>query len=176
MIISDIHGSASALEAALARFDALKPDLFFVLGDLLYHGPRNPLPGGHDPKRVAALLNERKDSIIAVRGNCDAEVDQLLIDFPCMADYALVVDCVDGVNKRLFLTHGHIYNEEKMPFALPAGSVVFSGHTHVARLTTDERGVTWCNPGSVSLPKPGGLFPGPSYAVYDSGKIEVRAL
>ncbi|MDR0910884.1 MAG: phosphodiesterase [Spirochaetaceae bacterium] len=176
LIISDIHGSAQQLEKALAQFERLQPDFLFILGDVLYHGPRNPLPGGHNPMRVAELLNGLKDKIIAVRGNCDAEIDQAVLKFPCSGDYAIVEDAGADEKRMLFLTHGHLYERESFPFDLPAGSVVFSGHTHVSVLETDPKtGITWCNPGSISLPK-GGLFSTPSYAEYIDGKIEVKEL
>jgi putative phosphoesterase len=169
MIISDIHGSAGACEQAMKHFDELAPDLLFVLGDVLYHGPRNPLPGGHNPKKVAELLNRRKDKIVAVRGNCDAEIDQMLLEFPMMGDYALAADGT----RRLFLTHGHLWTRETFPWKLPRGSVIFSGHTHIAGIETDSDGITWCNPGSTSLPK---ADRGPTWAWYENGKIDIRDL
>jgi putative phosphoesterase len=171
MVVSDIHGSIEALKKALTRFDD-EYDYLFLLGDLLYHGPRNRLPDGHDPAAVAATLNTVADRVVAVRGNCDAEVDQLLLAFPCMADYALVVDG----EWRLFLTHGHLYADGRLPFALPAGSLVMSGHTHVAGVSTDAGGVIHANPGSVSLPKPGGFYTGPTYGVYHDGIFEIAPL
>jgi putative phosphoesterase len=163
--ISDIHGSLLAAEKAIAHFEKSNAAFLCILGDILYHGPRNSLPGGHNPKGVADLLNKYRETIIAVRGNCDAEVDQLLLNFPCMSDYALIVD--EG--RRLFLTHGHVYMEDELPYALPAGSVLLSGHTHIWRLE-QRAGITCCNPGSVSLPKvlTPGAVPVPTYAVYES--------
>jgi putative phosphoesterase len=177
VIISDIHGSSVAAQKAAARFEQSGASFLCILGDVLYHGPRNSLPGGHDPNGVVDILNRHRESIIAVRGNCDAEVDQLLLNFPCMSDYALVVD--EG--RRLFLTHGHVYREGELPYALPPGSVLFSGHTHIWRLE-EKDGLICCNPGSVSLPK--SQTPGtpavPTFAVYESsgGKasITVRRL
>jgi putative phosphoesterase len=164
-IISDIHGSSLAAEKAAARFEKSNAAFLCILGDVLYHGPRNQLPGGHDPKGVVEILNRYRDVIIAVRGNCDAEVDQLLLNFPCMSDYALIVD--EG--RRLFLTHGHVYMEDELPYALPAGSVLFSGHTHIWRLA-EKAGIIYCNPGSISLPKTlsPNIEPVPTFAVYES--------
>jgi putative phosphoesterase len=162
VIISDIHGSALATKKAIAHFEKANADFLCILGDILYHGPRNSLPGGHDPKGVAEILNQYRDSVIAVRGNCDAEVDQLLLNFPCMSDYALIVD--EG--RRLFLTHGHVYAENELPFALPGGSILLSGHTHIWRLE-QKAGITYCNPGSIALPKTP-AEPVPTFAVYDS--------
>ncbi|MBQ3779105.1 MAG: phosphodiesterase, partial [Fibrobacter sp.] len=106
LVLSDIHGSAFACKMALSYLDKLKCDRIFLLGDLLYHGPRNPLPGGHDPQGVVELLSPLKEKITAVRGNCDAEVDQMVLGFPCLADYAEFEE--NGL--RLFLSHGHLYD------------------------------------------------------------------
>ncbi|MDR1470495.1 MAG: phosphodiesterase [Spirochaetaceae bacterium] len=172
VIISDIHGSSVAAKKAVARFEQSNAAFLCILGDVLYHGPRNSLPGGHDPKGVVTILNQYREVIIAVRGNCDAEVDQLLLNFPCMSDYALIVD--EG--RRLFLTHGHVYREGELPYALPPGSVLFSGHTHVWRLE-EQGGLVCCNPGSISLPKPHtpGMPAVPTFAVYESagGKTSI---
>jgi putative phosphoesterase len=162
-IISDIHGSALAAEKAIARYEQSNAAYLCILGDILYHGPRNRLPGGHNPKGVVEILNKHCESIIAVRGNCDAEVDQLLLNFPCMSDYALIID--EG--RRLFLTHGHVYMENELPYALPAGSILLSGHTHIWRLE-EKSGIICCNPGSISLPKNPDTEPVPTFAVYES--------
>jgi putative phosphoesterase len=164
-IISDIHGSSFATEKAIVHFEKSNAAFLCILGDVLYHGPRNRLPGGHDPKGVAEILNQYRESIIAVRGNCDAEVDQLLLNFPCMSDYALIVD--EG--RRLFLTHGHVYMEDELPYALPAGSILLSGHTHIWRLET-KAGIVYCNPGSIALPKTQNPHtePIPTFAIYES--------
>jgi putative phosphoesterase len=164
-IISDIHGSSLAAEKAIASFEKSNAAFLCILGDVLYHGPRNSLPGGHDPKGVVEILNKHREAIIAVRGNCDAEVDQLLLNFPCMSDYALIVD--EG--RRLFLTHGHVYMEDELPYALPTGSILLSGHTHIWRLE-QKAGIIYCNPGSISLPKTRTPTdkPEPTFAVYES--------
>lgn len=150
LFISDIHGVPSALEAALAAGDSLGFDKIALLGDVMYHGPRNGVPDYYDPVRVAELLNVRKDCIVAVRGNCDAEVDQMLLDFPIMSDYALL----DAGGEAFFLTHGHVWNERHLP-PLGTGTVLAHGHTHVPELKRLDCGVTIFNPGSVSLPKGG---------------------
>lgn len=177
LIASDIHGSLPAAEVLLARFHEEGADRLLLLGDLLYHGPRNPLPEGYAPAEVAKLLNEYADQISAVRGNCDAEVDQMVLDFPCLSDYALVVD--EGTT--LMLTHGHL-DARRVVEGLPAGSFVFSGHTHVkgigslfapASLGDDAPGhITFANPGSVGHPKDGSA----SYALYEHGAIKLRNL
>lgn len=150
LFLSDIHGVPATLEAALAAGDALGFDKIAILGDLMYHGPRNGVPNFYDPVRVAALLNARKDSIVAVRGNCDAEVDQMMLEFPIMSDYALL----EAGSKTFFLTHGHIWNERHLP-PLGTGTVLAHGHTHIPEFKRLDCGITIFNPGSVSLPKGG---------------------
>ena len=145
--MSDIHGVPSRLEAALAAADALGFDRLALLGDLLYHGPRNGVPDFYDPVRVAAMLNARKDKIVAVRGNCDAEVDQLMFEFPMMADYAVL----DAGSETFFMTHGHLWNECRLP-PLGMGTVLAHGHTHVPAWE-DHGSYLYLNPGSVSIPK-----------------------
>ena len=150
LFLSDIHGVPSTLEAALAAADALGYDRIALLGDLLYHGPRNGVPNLYDPVRVAKILNSLKDRIVAVRGNCDAEVDQMMVEFPIMADYAVL----DAGTEKFFLTHGHLWNEAKLPPA-GMGTVLAHGHTHIPELKKLDCGLTIFNPGSVSLPKGG---------------------
>ncbi len=163
LIVSDIHGSLPALEQVLKFYDEMACDMLCLLGDLLNYGPRNGLPEGLDAPGIAALLNERKNSIVAVRGNCDSEVDQMLLDFPLLADYALLVD--EGV--KIFLTHGHIYAPEASP-ALSA-DVFFSGHTHLWDLSKNN-GTVFCNTGSPTFPKGGNP---PTFALYENRKIKV---
>jgi putative phosphoesterase len=178
IFISDIHGMPSTLSQALAHADALHADRIVILGDILYHGPRNGVPNMYNPPEVVELLNRRKDKILAVRGNCDAEVDQMLLHFPIMADYSeLFAD-----DKLFFLTHGHLWNEEHMP-DLPAGSIIAHGHTHIAVLKKMPGDITIFNPGSISLPKNTiihtfGFFDGNSLSIreLDSGKIFTPAL
>ena len=146
-IASDIHGSALYCRKLLDLAERQGADRLVLLGDLLYHGPRNDLPEGYDTKAVFAMLNGWKDRILCVRGNCDAEVDQMVLQFPIMADYALVE--AEGV--RIYATHGHLWNEERLP---PAGawSILLHGHTHVPACAAHE-GYAYLNPGSVSIPK-----------------------
>lgn len=150
VFISDIHGVPSTLEAALASAESLGYDKIAILGDLLYHGPRNGVPNFYDPVAVAKRLNGLKDRIVAVRGNCDAEVDQMMVEFPIMSDYALLE--ADGVT--FFLTHGHRWNERNLP-PLGMGTVLAHGHTHIPELKKLPCGMTIFNPGSISLPKGG---------------------
>jgi len=150
LFLSDIHGVPSALRDALAVGDALGYDKIVLLGDLLYHGPRNGVPNFYDPVTVAQMLNAHKDQIVAVRGNCDAEVDQMMVEFPMMADYSVL----EAAGETFFLTHGHLWNENRLP-PLGMGSVLAHGHTHVPELKKLPCGLTVFNPGSVSLPNGG---------------------
>jgi putative phosphoesterase len=150
LFLSDIHGVPSTLEAALNKAGVLGYDKIVLLGDLLYHGPRNGVPDFYDPVKVANILNGLKDKIIAVRGNCDAEVDQMMVDFPIMEDYRVLE--ADG--DKFFLTHGHLFNEYKLP-PLGMGTVLCHGHTHIAENKLLQCGLRIFNPGSVSLPKGG---------------------
>lgn len=162
VIASDIHGSTTWCERLMQVIDSERPDQVILLGDLLYHGPRNPLPDGYAPAEVAGMLNAHADRITAVRGNCDSEVDQMMLEFPCLSDSALVFD---GTH-RLFCTHGHVYTPEDLP-RLPAGAIFLSGHTHV-KTDVVRAGIRFVNPGSVALPKDGSR----SCAVYADGDVE----
>lgn len=153
MFASDIHGSAYYCRKMLEIYEKSGAGRLVLLGDILYHGPRNDLPREYAPKEVIAMLNPLKDQIYAVRGNCDTEVDQMVLDFPILADYALL--SVDG--KTFYATHGHVYNQEKLP-PMQAGDILVHGHTHLlkAEKVETERGtITVLNPGSVSIPKGG---------------------
>ena len=148
IIASDIHGSAYWCGRLCELIEQENPDKIVLLGDLLYHGPRNDLPRDYAPKRVIPMLSKYRDIILAVRGNCEAEVDQMVLPFPCMADYALL-DC-GGMT--MYLTHGHHANPDALPGL--TGGVFLSGHTHV-KLDKMVDGVRCLNPGSVSIPKDG---------------------
>ncbi len=150
MIASDIHGSARWCEELLAAFENEGADKLVLLGDLLYHGPRNDFPDDYSPRKVFAMLNSVKDKILCVRGNCDSEVDQMVLEFPIMADYALL----SLERGALFLTHGHLFNAD-MPPLLKEGDVLVNGHFHTPESKTLENGGTYANCGSVSLPKEG---------------------
>ena len=168
LIISDIHGATDAFQLAIDAFQREHADYFILCGDYLYHGPRNMLPIGYDPADLAPLLNTQKEKILAVRGNCDAEVDQLMLEFPIMADYAELWTETD----RFFLTHGHLWNENRLP-PLVSGTTLVHGHTHLPVLKTLPGGVTVFNPGSIALPKGG--FP-PSFGWYDGRALSLRRL
>ena len=149
LIASDIHGSAYWCRKLMETIDTEQPDRIILLGDLLYHGPRNNLPKGYAPKEVIPMLSSLQEKILAVRGNCEAEVDQMVLPFPCMADYAMVE--ADGL--RFYLTHGHLSNPDHLP-PLEPGSIFLSGHTHV-KMDETRNGIRCLNPGSVSIPKDG---------------------
>ena len=166
VIASDIHGSAFWCEKLMAVIGEVKPDQILLLGDLLYHGPRNDLPRDYAPKKVIPMLSAYKDKIICVRGNCEAEVDQMVLPFSCMADCALV--SADGLT--LYLTHGHHHSPDNLP-PLAEGSVFLSGHTHV-KLDEVKNGIRCLNPGSVSIPKDGSN----SCLVLDNGEFTFRIL
>ena len=163
LFASDIHGSAHWCEALLEAFAEEGADKLVLLGDLLYHGPRNDLPTGYDPKKVFAMLNGLKEKIVAVRGNCDSEVDQMVLEFPMMADYALLEAC----GRTLFLTHGHLFNAD-MPPLLKENDLLFNGHFHAPQNYKMENGGVYINVGSVSLPKDGTPH---SYLVLDENVL-----
>ena len=147
MIASDIHGSALYCRRLIEEYENEKADRLLLLGDILYHGPRNDLPDEYAPKKVIEMLNEKKDEIFCVRGNCDTEVDQMVLNFPILADYAVL-----AVGDRLvYATHGHVFNENNLP-PLKNGDILLNGHTHVPKCTEHESFV-YMNPGSVSIPK-----------------------
>lgn len=160
LIASDIHGSAYYCEKLLNVFEEEKADRILLLGDILYHGPRNDLPKDYAPKKVIAMLNPLKDKLICVRGNCDTEVDQMVLEFPVLADY-----CILPVGDHLiYATHGHNYNESKLP-PLCKGDILFNGHTHIPKCVEHEDYV-YMNPGSVSIPKENSAH---SYMILENG-------
>ena len=165
MFASDIHGSALWCEKMILAYRAEGAEKLCRLGDILSHGPRNDLPEGHDPKGVISMLNAVKEEIICVRGNCDTEVDQMVLDFPVLADYALL--CADA--HPCFLTHGHHYNPVNLP-PLKRGDVLINGHTHIFRAEL-VNGVHCLNDGSVSLPKENNPH---SYMVYQNGEFTIK--
>ena len=147
MIASDIHGSEYFCSLLLSAYRAERADRLLLLGDILYHGPRNDLPRDYHPKQVLAMLNEYSHDIYCVRGNCDTEVDQMVLQFPVLADYCIL--CVK--NRVVFATHGHLFHEEHLP-PLHKGDILLHGHTHVPECIEHET-YTYLNPGSVSIPK-----------------------
>lgn len=163
-ICSDIHGSATWCKQVVERFAEEKADRLIILGDILYHGPRNPLPNGYSPKDVCALLNPLKDKILAVRGNCDSEVDQMVLQFNISSDYA---EIYDGKIK-IVLSHGH----RAVP-PLGRSDVYITGHTHVPLCVTEKEGYLHLNPGSVSLPKENSPR---GYILYENGEFIFKTL
>lgn len=147
MIASDIHGSAYYCKKMLEAFEREMADKLVLLGDILYHGPRNDLPRDYAPKKVIEMLNPYKEKLLCVRGNCEAEVDQMVLEFPVLADYGVLF--VDGIN--IYFTHGHVYSEAN-PLPMSNGSVMLNGHTHVPKCVEHDEYI-YMNPGSVSIPK-----------------------
>ena len=147
MIASDIHGSAFFCEKLLDAFSRENADRLLLLGDILYHGPRNDLPEGYAPKKVIEMLNNIKEKLLCVRGNCDTEVDQMVLQFPILANYC-IIQCGE---KTVFATHGHKFTETTPP-PMPEGSILLCGHTHIPK-NTEYDTYTYMNPGSVSIPK-----------------------
>lgn len=163
LLVSDIHGSLPALEKVVDFYHQQHCDMMCIMGDILNYGPRNGLPEGLNPKAIAEKLNAIADEIVAVRGNCDSEVDQMLLSFPILQDYMLLVD--NG--KKLLLTHGHIYNKENRPKG-NFDAIVY-GHTHLWELEREENTVI-CNTGSVTFPKGGNS---PTLGTYEDGVIKI---
>ena len=164
MIASDIHGSAYYCRKMIEAYQAEEAVRLILLGDILYHGPRNDLPKEYAPKEVIAMLYPMKQDICAVRGNCEAEVDQMVLDFPVMADYCVILD----EERTIYATHGHIYNETNLP-PLKEGDILIHGHTHVLKAEQME-GYILLNPGSVSIPKEGNP---PTYAMLEDGVFSI---
>ena len=179
MFASDIHGSLGGCKAVFDRFEAEKPEKLILLGDLLYHGPRNDIPEDYAPKQVIELLNDHAGDILCVRGNCDAEVDQMVLSFPIMSDSLVLwlrepLKKDDGVtgdrhSHMAYCTHGHLCDPEALPLINP-GDIVISGHTHLYR-AEKKNGIYYVNTGSVSLPKGGNP---PTYATYKDGVFEIK--
>lgn len=158
MIASDIHGAAGYCRTMLERYDEEEAERLILLGDLLYHGPRNDLPEEYDPKQVIEMLNAGRNFILCVRGNCEAEVDQMVLKFPVLAEYALM----PAGSNLIYITHGHHASEQSPPPHAP-GDILLAGHTHVAKCEKHEDYV-YMNPGSVALPKDGSRR---SYMTFD---------
>lgn len=167
LIASDIHGSAYYCEKLIKAYAEENPDRILLLGDVLYHGPRNDLPRDYSPKRVIDLLNSLSDSILCVRGNCEAEVDQMVLKFPVLADYA-VIDCSDYL---IYATHGHIYNAKNLP-PMRKNDILLHGHTHIPACEKCED-IVYINPGSVSIPKENSHH---GYIIFENDKFLFKNL
>ena len=167
MIASDIHGSAYYCRELLEAFEREGAQKLMLLGDVLYHGPRNDLPRDYAPKQVIEMLNGIKEKILCVRGNCDTEVDQMVLAFPVLADYAVLV----AGERMIYATHGHVYNEGKLP-PLQKGDVLLHGHTHVPKCVEHEE-YLYINPGSVSIPKENSAH---SYLILEDDHLTWKSL
>lgn len=167
MIASDIHGSAYFCKKMIEAFEREKADKLILLGDILYHGPRNDLPKDYAPKEVIAMLNAMSENLLCVRGNCDTEVDQMVLDFPVLAEYAIFY--ID--DKMVFAAHGHNFNRENMP-KLNKGDIILNGHTHVPAFEREEAYI-YINPGSVSIPKENSCH---SYIIYEDKTFKFKDL
>lgn len=168
LICSDIHGDAESAKKVLEAFDKSGAERLVILGDILYHGPRNDLPAGYAPKKVIELLNPYRDQILSVRGNCEAEVDQMVLDFPVLADYAFLE--IDGL--RILFTHGHVINKNNCP-QLRKGDILLHGHTHVPVAEEFGEGLYYVNPGSTSIPKENSPK---SYILYENRNFSFKTL
>ncbi len=162
LFASDLHGDIACTRRLFEVYDKENADKLILLGDLLYHGPRNDLPPQYAPKEVIALLNSRKEDLCTVRGNCDTEVDQMVLEFPILADYMLMME----KGKTLFITHGH-----HTPPPLKNGDILIHGHTHVLTVTPFGNGNLYINPGSVTLPKENNPK---SYMTYENGIFTIK--
>ena len=169
LIASDLHGDAACCQKMLDAAEREGAERIILLGDLLYHGPRNDLPEGYAPKRVIELLNGISDKLLCVRGNCDAEVDQMVLNFPILSDTAWIYDGEAQIS--LFMSHGHKYSPDSLP-PLPKGTIFLYGHTHLLGIV-EKDGVICINPGSVSLPKNNNPK---TYGVYDGGAFYIKEL
>lgn len=149
LIASDIHGSAYYCDLLLKAINTEKADRVLILGDILYHGPRNDLPKDYAPKKVIEMLNPLKDKLLCVRGNCDTEVDQMVLEFPIMADYSVI----PLGDRLIYATHGHVFNENNLP-PMSQGDILLNGHTHISKCV-EHSDFIYMNPGSVSIPKAG---------------------
>jgi len=158
MIASDIHGSAFWCRKLLQAWKLEDAAKLLLLGDILYHGPRNDLPEAYNPKEVISMLNPMRDDLLCVRGNCDTEVDQMVLDFPILADYAILY----AGSSTIYSTHGHAYNLDNPP-PLSKGSILLNGHTHVPACTETDKFI-YMNPGSISIPKENSPH---SYIIWD---------
>ena len=168
LICSDIHGDLDSMRSVLDAYEREAAEKLIILGDLLYHGPRNDLPSTYAPKAVIELLNINKEKILTVKGNCDGEVDQMVLDFPILADYAYLV--VDGLN--IFITHGHHHNT-KTPPPLKKGDILLHGHTHIPVFEEFGNENLYINPGSAALPKENNPR---TYMIYENRRFILKTL
>ncbi len=166
LICSDVHGDLDSMQRIMSAFEKEGAEKILILGDLLYHGPRNDLPKTYAPKRVIEILNANREKILCVRGNCDTEVDQMVLDFPILAEYAYLE--LDGL--RIFATHGHKFNKDNMP-AVSQGEILLHGHTHILCCEKIGDDAYYLNPGSCALPKNGNPR---TYMIYNNKTFTVK--
>lgn len=167
MIASDIHGSAFYCQKMIDAYKNENADKLLLLGDILYHGPRNDLPKDYAPKKVIEMLNNIKKEILCVRGNCDTEVDQMVLEFPVLAEYCILY----LKDKMAFVTHGHNFSPKNPPM-IKDGDILINGHTHIPAFEKYDE-FTYINPGSVSIPKENSQH---SYIIYEDGKFTFKNL
>lgn len=165
MFASDLHGSAIYCQKMIEAYREEKAEKLILLGDLLYHGPRNDIPEGYAPKEVIQMLNDIKEELLCVRGNCDSEVDQMVLEFPILAEYMTIFER----NRMFFITHGHKYHLMALP-PLNRNDILIHGHTHIQAMDTTPE-CTYINPGSVTLPKDGNKN---SYMIYENGVFTIK--
>lgn len=165
MFASDIHGSAYYCRKMVKAYRKEEAGRLILLGDILYHGPRNDLPRDYAPKEVIAMLNDMKDEVCSVRGNCEAEVDQMVLEFPVMAEYCMIIEG----HRTIYASHGHVYHEGNLP-PIGEGDIFIHGHTHVP-MAEKREGYILLNPGSAAIPKEGSI---PSYAVLVNGIFTIK--
>ncbi len=168
MIASDIHGSACYCRELIKAYEREGAKRLLILGDILYHGPRNDLPRDYAPKEVIAMLNPLKEQLLCVRGNCDTEVDQMVLDFPILADYCVL----SAADRLIYVTHGHNYNLSKLP-PVQKGDILLHGHTHIPAWESFGEDNLYLNPGSVSIPKNGSAH---SYMIIEGGAAQWKSL
>lgn len=164
MFISDIHGSPEYLEKIIEKYKKESFDKLILLGDVLYHGPRNTIPVKYDPQKVVELLNNIKEGIIAVRGNCDSEIDRALLEFPLDQDYITIFE----KQRAIYITHGHIYNKDHKPM-MKQNDILIYGHTHIYEVDIQNNYI-FLNPGSITIPKQNNPN---SYMTYEEGRFQI---
>ena len=168
ILASDLHGSTVYIEKLMQCFEKENAERMFFLGDYLYHGPRNTIPAGYDTIQAAEILNRYKEYIFCIRGNCDSDVDQMMLDFPILSENAYL----DFDGTLAFASHGHVFHKENLP-KLKKGEIFIQGHTHVPSVEELENGIVFMNPGSVSIPKGGSEN---SYILYENGCFRWKTL
>ena len=169
LIASDIHGDSRCCALMLDAAKRENADKILILGDILYHGPRNDLPANYAPKAVIEQLNPWADKLLCVRGNCESEVDQMVLSFPVLSESAYFYD--SGADCTMFMSHGHKYSPENLP-PISGDTVFLYGHTHILGKTEVNK-IPCINPGSISIPKGGNAK---TYATYENRIVKIKDL